>query len=92
MPALLARAGLLDAGQLGGLLAGSDELGAGVELVRSRPTEPTRTCTRALERGLVEVVGAELGGRLRAGRSRNDQIATLFRCICATMPARSRRW
>ncbi|RRD48903.1 argininosuccinate lyase [Arachnia propionica] len=33
----------------------------------------------ALERGLKEIVGAELGGRLRAGRSRNDQIATLIR-------------
>ena len=27
----------------------------------------------------IERVGAELGGRLRAGRSRNDQVATLFR-------------
>ena len=33
----------------------------------------------ALEAALVETVGAELGGRLRAGRSRNDQIATLIR-------------
>ena len=33
----------------------------------------------ALERLLLEEVGAEVGGRLRAGRSRNDQIATLFR-------------
>ncbi|RYE77922.1 MAG: argininosuccinate lyase, partial [Myxococcales bacterium] len=33
----------------------------------------------ALERLLLEEVGAELGGRLRAGRSRNDQVATLFR-------------
>ncbi|MEO6887238.1 MAG: argininosuccinate lyase [Jatrophihabitantaceae bacterium] len=33
----------------------------------------------ALERGLLAQVGAELGGRLRAGRSRNDQIATLIR-------------
>ncbi len=33
----------------------------------------------ALERGLKDIVGAELGGRLRAGRSRNDQIATLIR-------------
>lgn len=33
----------------------------------------------ALERGLIELAGAELGGRLRAGRSRNDQIATLVR-------------
>lgn len=33
----------------------------------------------ALERLLLEEVGTEIGGRLRAGRSRNDQIATLFR-------------
>jgi argininosuccinate lyase len=33
----------------------------------------------ALERLLVDEVGADIGGRLRAGRSRNDQIATLFR-------------
>lgn len=33
----------------------------------------------ALERGLVEILGPDLGGRLRAGRSRNDQIATLIR-------------
>ncbi len=33
----------------------------------------------ALERALIEAVGPELGGRLRAGRSRNDQIATLIR-------------
>ena len=33
----------------------------------------------ALERGLIERVGPEVGGRLRAGRSRNDQVATLFR-------------
>jgi argininosuccinate lyase len=33
----------------------------------------------ALERILTERVGSQLGGRLRAGRSRNDQIATLIR-------------
>ena len=33
----------------------------------------------ALERGLLERAGAELGGKLRAGRSRNDQVATLYR-------------
>ena len=33
----------------------------------------------ALERGLVEIAGPELGGKVRAGRSRNDQIATLIR-------------
>ena len=33
----------------------------------------------ALERGLIDRAGAALGGKLRAGRSRNDQIATLIR-------------
>ena len=33
----------------------------------------------ALERGLIEIAGPELGGKLRAGRSRNDQIATFVR-------------
>jgi argininosuccinate lyase len=33
----------------------------------------------ALERRLIELAGPELGGKLRAGRSRNDQIATLIR-------------
>jgi len=33
----------------------------------------------ALERLLIEAVGPETGGRLRAGRSRNDQIATTIR-------------
>ena len=35
----------------------------------------------ALERLLLAEVGADLGGRLRAGRSRNDQVATLFRAF-----------
>ena len=33
----------------------------------------------ALERAWSSWSGTELGGRLRAGRSRNDQIATLIR-------------
>jgi argininosuccinate lyase len=33
----------------------------------------------ALERLLIDRVGPEVGGRLRAGRSRNDQVATLFK-------------
>ena len=46
----------------------------------STPTRPTRTCTAPWSGCCLEEVGAELGGRLRAGRSRNDQIATLLRC------------
>lgn len=33
----------------------------------------------ALERGLIEIAGPDLGGKVRAGRSRNDQIATQIR-------------
>jgi argininosuccinate lyase len=33
----------------------------------------------ALERMLIDRVGADVGGRLRAGRSRNDQVATLVK-------------
>src|SRR5699024_10364723 len=33
----------------------------------------------SLERGLLERAGEALGGKLRAGRSRNDQIATMGR-------------
>ena len=45
----------------------------------SLPAEDDEDVHTALERGLIERAGADLGGRLRAGRSRNDQVATLFR-------------
>ena len=46
----------------------------------------------ALERGLIDRVGPDLGGRLRAGRSRNDQVATLFRMwLRDAVPAGRRR-
>ena len=44
-----------------------------------RPAPTDEDVHGALERLLLEEVGAEVGGRLRAGRSRNDQIATQFR-------------
>lgn len=43
------------------------------------PKEQDEDVHSALERGIIEIAGAELGGKLRAGRSRNDQIATLIR-------------
>ena len=43
------------------------------------PVESDEDVHGALERLLIERVGKELGGKLRAGRSRNDQIATLPR-------------
>jgi argininosuccinate lyase len=44
-----------------------------------QPKEQDEDVHSALERGIIEIAGAELGGKLRAGRSRNDQIATLIR-------------
>ncbi|MBC7595171.1 MAG: argininosuccinate lyase [Kineosporiaceae bacterium] len=76
---VLAGAGLLTPDELQKLLAGIDNLDADVEsgaFVAQPDDEDVHT---ALERGLLERLGPELGGRLRAGRSRNDQVATLFR-------------
>jgi argininosuccinate lyase len=76
---VLARAGLLDAAELAGLHSGIDELDRLVASGEFRPDGDDEDVHTALERGLVQLVGAELGGRLRAGRSRNDQVATLFK-------------
>ncbi len=75
----LAAAGLLGDDELGRMLAGLDELAARVADGRLTPAPSDEDVHGALERALVELVGADLGGRLRAGRSRNDQIATLFK-------------
>ncbi|MGZ4625171.1 MAG: argininosuccinate lyase [Kineosporiaceae bacterium] len=72
-------AGLLTAEQLAALLAGLDRLDADVVSGAFAPTPADEDVHTALERGLLERVGADLGGRLRAGRSRNDQVATLYR-------------
>ena len=77
--AVLHRAGLLTDEQRDGLLAGLDSLGAGVTDGSFAPLVTDEDVHGALERGLIDRVGADLGGRLRAGRSRNDQVATLFR-------------
>ena len=75
---VLARAGLLDATELGRLLAALDDLEAACASGEFRPTVDDEDVHTALERGLLERLGA-LGGKLRAGRSRNDQVATDLR-------------
>jgi argininosuccinate lyase len=75
----LHRAGLLRDDDLAGMLAGLDALAVDVASGAFAPTVADEDVHTALERGLIERVGPELGGRLRAGRSRNDQVATLFR-------------
>jgi argininosuccinate lyase len=76
---VLHRAGLLSAEDLTGLLGGLDALDRLVADGSAVPAETDEDVHGALERMLLEELGAELGGRLRAGRSRNDQIATLLK-------------
>ena len=83
----LRRAGLLTADELSGMIAGLDELEADVTSGAFGPAPDDEDVHGALERGLVELVGTELGGRLRAGRSRNDQIATLTPAVPPRRPA-----
>lgn len=76
---VLHRAGLLSDDQRDGLLVGLDSLGEDIADGSFLPVVTDEDVHGALERGLIDRVGPDLGGRLRAGRSRNDQIATLFR-------------
>ena len=76
---VLHRAGLLTDEQRDGLLAGLDSLGSDIADGSFTPLVTDEDVHGALERGLIDRVGIDLGGRLRAGRSRNDQVATLLR-------------
>jgi argininosuccinate lyase len=76
---VLHRAGLLDEAGLEAMLAGLGQLLADVQSGAFSPAAGDEDVHTALERGLIERAGADVGGRLRAGRSRNDQVATLFR-------------
>ena len=78
---VLHRAGLLSDQELSGLLTGLDSLLAKVTSGEALPADSDEDVHGALERLLIEEVGPELGGRLRAGRSRNDQVATLFKAF-----------
>ena len=70
---------LLTDAELDGMLAALDELEADVRSGAYAPAPGDEDVHGALEKGLIERAGPALGGKLRAGRSRNDQIATLGR-------------
>jgi len=76
---VLHTAGLLDDAELTGMLDALDRLEADVRSGAYAPAPSDEDVHGCLERGLIERAGAQLGGKLRAGRSRNDQIATLGR-------------
>ncbi len=75
----LQSAGYLNLAELKKLEKDLVELAKRVELGSFQAKPSDEDVHSALERGLIEISGGELGGKVRAGRSRNDQIATLIR-------------
>jgi argininosuccinate lyase len=86
----LAKAGYLTADELSDMITALDTLDSDVADGTFRPLASDEDVHSALERGLIDRVGVELGGKLRAGRSRNDQIATLVRMLLRDHAARIR--
>lgn len=76
--AALHAAGHLDVAEYQQMRAGLTQLAEDVEAGKVQPGDDEDVHS-ALERILIERIGARLGGKLRAGRSRNDQIAALIR-------------
>jgi len=76
---VLHAAGLLTDDELQRMLSGLQTLAEQAAAGTFLPEADDEDVHTALERGLVALLGAELGGKLRAGRSRNDQVATDFR-------------
>jgi len=76
---VLRSAGLLTDDELTGMVDALERLRADVAAGDFLPVLEDEDVHTALERGLIDRAGTELGGKLRAGRSRNDQIATLVR-------------
>ena len=76
---VLHSAGLLTAADHAELLRGLHTLGEKYAAGELHPDPSDEDVHGALERLLLDEVGPDVGGRLRAGRSRNDQVATLFK-------------
>lgn len=77
--AALHQAGYLTDDEFAGMNTALDELAERVRSGAFVAQPQDEDVHSALERGLIEIAGPELGGKLRAGRSRNDQIATFVR-------------
>ncbi|GAA0991910.1 argininosuccinate lyase [Subtercola frigoramans] len=75
----LAAAGYLTKAELVSMSSAFDHLAEAIESGEFVAEEGDEDVHSALERGLIIQAGSDLGGKLRAGRSRNDQIATLVR-------------
>ena len=75
---VLSRAALLDDSELAAVLAAIDVLAGRTAEGSFLPAPDDEDVHTAIERGLIELLGPT-GGKLRAGRSRNDQVATDLR-------------
>ena len=83
----LLRAGIVDEATHTALLAGLAQIAAEVAAGALGPQPTDEDVHGALERRLIEVVGQDVGGRLRGGRSRNDQVATDLRLLLMDVAA-----
>ena len=66
---VLHKAGLLSDADLDTMLSGLSTLGEKVAAGEFGPLPTDEDVHGAMERGLIDIVGPEVGGRLRAGRS-----------------------
>ena len=76
--AVLEKSGLIDSTVAGAILGALKELSADISTGSFVPKETDEDVHSALERALTEKLG-DIGGALRAGRSRNDQVTTDLR-------------
>src|SRR5437016_7243229 len=74
----LERAGILTAGERESLLGAFDQVGDELEGGRFAFSEGDEDIHTAIERRVTELAG-DVGAKLHAGRSRNDQVATALR-------------
>lgn len=75
---VLHNAGLLTSAEFDQVITGLDQLLIDVLAGDVTPNPTDEDVHTAIERNLIERLG-EVGGKLRAGRSRNDQVSTDFR-------------
>lgn len=75
---MLSRAGVLTDGELTQVTEALAVVLQGVHSGEIIPTPADEDVHTVIERNLLELLG-DLGGKLRAGRSRNDQVSTDFR-------------
>lgn len=75
----LGSAGYLSDADRDSIIAGYNRLASKLASGELVPSDTDEDVHGALENALISEVGADVGGRIRAGRSRNDQVATLTR-------------